>query len=62
MFLQKFMHELTGPYRDALKKSHVVGISFSFSQGVIFFAYAASFWLGAYLVERGELDYVQVFK
>ncbi|WAR00099.1 MDR1-like protein [Mya arenaria] len=62
MFLDKFMHELNGPFRDALKKAHVVGIAFSFSQGVIFFCYAASFWLGAYLVEQKELDYVQVFK
>lgn len=62
MFYKKFLQELETPYRDALKKAHVIGISFSFSQGVIFFTYAASFWLGAYLIEEGKLNFVDVFK
>jgi len=62
MFYKKFVEELETPYRKALKNSHVVGITFSFSQGVIFFAYAAAFWLGAYLIEQGELGYIDVFK
>ncbi|XP_053373101.1 ATP-dependent translocase ABCB1-like isoform X2 [Mercenaria mercenaria] len=62
MFYKKFSAELDIPYNEALKKAHVIGISFSFSQGVIFFAYAASFWLGAYLIQQSEIDYVDVFK
>ncbi|XP_060590153.1 ATP-dependent translocase ABCB1-like isoform X2 [Ruditapes philippinarum] len=62
MFRRKFKAELDVPYEEALKKAHVIGISFSVSQGVIFFAYAASFWLGAYLIQQSELDYVAVFK
>lgn len=62
MFYKNFTDELETPYREALKKSHVIGITFSFSQGFIFFAYAASFWLGAYLIEQGKLNYIDVFK
>ncbi|XP_053373066.1 ATP-dependent translocase ABCB1-like isoform X2 [Mercenaria mercenaria] len=62
MFYKMFCDELETPYNNALRKSHVIGISFSFSQGVIFFAYAAAFWLGAYLIKQAELDYVDVFK
>ena len=56
------MHELNIPYRAALKKAHVIGITFSFSQAIVFFAYAASFYFGAYLIEEGEMEYVDVFK
>ncbi|KAL4222180.1 ABC transporter B member 11 [Mactra antiquata] len=62
MFHKKFCDELETPYVEALKKAHVVGISFSFSQGVIFFAYACSFWLGAYLIEQAQIDYISMFK
>ena len=59
---QKFEEALEGPYRSALLNAHVVGITFSLSQAVIFFAYGTSFWFGAYLIEQGEIDYVDVFK
>ncbi|XP_052792183.1 ATP-dependent translocase ABCB1-like isoform X2 [Mya arenaria] len=62
MFRKKFGDELDTPYRGALKKAHVIGISFSMSQAAMFFAYAASFWLGAYLIQKSEVDYVDVFK
>lgn len=63
MFYIKFCEELETPYRDALKKAHVIGISFSFSQGIIFFAYAASFYLGAYLIQAKLVDdFVKIFR
>ncbi|XP_060595692.1 ATP-dependent translocase ABCB1-like [Ruditapes philippinarum] len=62
MFNKMFSDELETPYNDALRKAHVIGLSFSFSQGIIFIAYAAAFWLGAYLIKQAELDYVDVFK
>ncbi|KAL5007363.1 hypothetical protein ScPMuIL_016169 [Solemya velum] len=58
----RYVGQLTGPYHASLKKAHAVGIGFSISQAVIYFAYAASFYLGAYLIEQGEMDYVAVFK
>ena len=48
--------------RSAMKKCHVVGITFSVSQALIFFCYAATFYLGAYLVEEENLDFVDMFK
>lgn len=62
MFYKMFCDELATPFANAMRKAHVIGLSFSFSQGVIFFAYAAAFWLGAYLIKQAELDYVDVFK
>nr|AJG01604.1 ATP-binding cassette sub-family B MDR/TAP member 1 [Dreissena polymorpha] len=62
MFQKKFSHELQIPYNLALKKAHVIGITFSLSQAVMFFAHAATFWLGAYLIKQSEVDYVDVFK
>jgi len=62
MFYEKFCQELQAPYDAAMKKAQVIGISFSISQSAMFFAYAASFYLGAYLIRQSELDYVDVFK
>ena len=56
------MKELTIPYNAALKKAHIIGVTFSVSQAIVFFAYAASFYFGAYLIEEGEMQYVDVFK
>ena len=61
-FRHKFEDALEGPYRSAMLNAHVVGISFSLSQAVVFFAYGASFWFGAYLIEQGAIDYIKVFK
>ena len=42
-------------------KAHVIGFAFGFSQAIIFFAYAAIFTFGAYLVEEGEIDFEEMF-
>ncbi|XP_065930084.1 ATP-dependent translocase ABCB1 isoform X2 [Magallana gigas] len=53
---------LIGPYYTSLKKAHLTALAFSFSTGILFFAYAAAFWFGAYLIKEGEMDYTDVFK
>lgn len=58
---KRFMNHLETPYRDALKKAHVVGFAFGFSQGIIYFVYAAAFVLGAYLIEQNEMSFDDVF-
>jgi ATP-binding cassette subfamily B (MDR/TAP) protein 1 len=45
-----------------MKKAHAVGLAFSFSEGIIFFAYAGIFYLGAYLVETKDLYFDDMFK
>ena len=58
---ERFMGHLKGPYSSALKKGHLVGFAFGFSQGCIYFVYAAAFVLGAYLIEQSEMEFEDVF-
>ncbi len=41
---------------------HPRGIAYGFSQGLVFFAYAACFRFGAYLVEEEDLYFEDMFK
>ena len=61
-FYDNFCGELEVPYRKAMRKAHVIAIFNSFSQSVLFFAYATSFYYGAYLVMQNEMDFEEVFK
>ncbi|KAK7110228.1 ATP-dependent translocase ABCB1-like isoform X2 [Littorina saxatilis] len=58
---KRFMMHLEGPYNAALKKGHIAAFAFGFSQGCIYFVYAAAFMLGAYLIEENEMDFEDVF-
>ena len=40
----------------------VYGATFAFANAVIFFAYAASFRFGGYLVAIGEMEFQYVFR
>ncbi|XP_069589185.1 bile salt export pump-like [Ranitomeya imitator] len=62
MFVQMYEKELEMPYKAAVKKAHVYGVSFGFSQCVIFMAYAASFRFGGFLVNTEGLHYANVFR
>uniref|UniRef100_A0A7N8X5Y4 ATP-binding cassette, sub-family B (MDR/TAP), member 4 n=1 Tax=Mastacembelus armatus TaxID=205130 RepID=A0A7N8X5Y4_9TELE len=46
---------------NAQKKAHVYGITFSFSQAMIYFAYAGCFRFGAWLIQNGRMDVEGVF-
>ncbi|XP_060086046.1 ATP-dependent translocase ABCB1-like [Ylistrum balloti] len=61
-FLKLYVADLEIPYKAALRKAHLVGFAFSLSQAVLFFAYAASFYFGAYLIKNNEMNFVDVFK
>ncbi|KAJ8255334.1 hypothetical protein GJAV_G00203690 [Gymnothorax javanicus] len=62
MFVEKFDVQVEAPYRAALKKAHVYGACFGFSQCVIFLANAASYRFGGYLVENQGLHFSIVFR
>ena len=48
--------------RHNIRKSHMTGLSFAFSQSLIFFAYAAIFTFGAWLITHKGLAFGNMFK
>ncbi|XP_068184496.1 bile salt export pump [Antennarius striatus] len=61
-FVESYEQKLELPYKTAKKRAIIYGVSFAFSQCVIFMAYAASFTYGGYLVETEGLQYMFVFR
>ncbi|XP_014668798.1 PREDICTED: phosphatidylcholine translocator ABCB4-like [Priapulus caudatus] len=51
------------PHRNIMRvQAHLYGVTYSISQAIIFFAYAAAFSYGATLIDRGEAQYQEVFR
>ncbi|XP_068092078.1 ATP-binding cassette sub-family B member 5-like isoform X1 [Hyperolius riggenbachi] len=55
-----YSESLQKPYRNSQRKAQIYGICFAFSQSFIFFAYAASYRFGAYLIRTGRLNVEEV--
>ncbi|XP_073533901.1 ATP-binding cassette sub-family B member 5-like isoform X4 [Phyllobates terribilis] len=59
-FENHYTESLQNPYRNSQRKAQVYGICFAFSQSFIFFAHAASYRFGAYLINVGRLNVEEV--
>jgi len=61
-FIGEYKKIIDIPQSQNLKKAHIFGITFSFTQSLIFFAYAAIFMFGAFLISKGIINYENMFK
>ncbi|XP_068615681.1 ATP-dependent translocase ABCB1 [Brachionichthys hirsutus] len=60
-FESLYQENLELPFKNSQKKAHVYGFTYSFSQAMIYFAYAACFSFGAWLIKQGRMDAEDVF-
>ncbi|XP_033983865.1 ATP-dependent translocase ABCB1-like [Trematomus bernacchii] len=60
-FESLYQENLEIPFRNSQRNAHVHGLTFSFSQAMIYFAYAGCFRFGAWLVEENRMDIQGVF-
>ena len=57
-----YIELLTAPHKLTIKKSHLRGFIFGFSQSIQFVAWAVIMWYGGYLVENEGVLFEDVFK
>ncbi|XP_052474766.1 ATP-dependent translocase ABCB1 isoform X2 [Carassius gibelio] len=60
-FESLYEENLVVPYKNAKKKAHVFGLTFSISQAMIYFAHAGSYKFGSWLIEQKLMTFEGVF-
>ncbi|XP_071944971.1 ATP-dependent translocase ABCB1-like [Antedon mediterranea] len=61
-FYSKYCQQLQAPYTSSQRNTMLYGLTFAFSQGIMFFIYAAAFSFGGYLITEDEMQADEVFK
>ena len=60
-YVELYVQLLAEPHKKTIRKSHIRGFIFGFSQAVQFIMYAAVLWYGGYLVSERVADFGAVF-
>ncbi|KFO26063.1 Multidrug resistance protein 2, partial [Fukomys damarensis] len=55
VFEQMYGETLQSQHRNTLKKAQIIGSCYAFSHAFVYFAYAAGFQFGAYLIQAGRM-------
>uniref|UniRef100_A0A8C9BYM3 ABC transmembrane type-1 domain-containing protein n=1 Tax=Phocoena sinus TaxID=42100 RepID=A0A8C9BYM3_PHOSS len=61
-FGQMYEETLQTQHRNTLKKAQIIGICYSLSHAFLYFAYAACFRFGAYLIQAGRMTPEGMFR
>lgn len=61
-FYTQYVDKLAGPFRDSLIRANIIALAYSFSQSIMYFAFGAIFWFGAWLIRQEEATSDSVFK
>ncbi|VDK45580.1 unnamed protein product [Anisakis simplex] len=61
-FIATYSEHLQTPFRENMRRAHIYGAVFAFSQSLIFFMYALAFWLGSIFVDSGYMQPINVYR
>jgi len=60
-FFNLYHDLLYPPHKASLKKAHIYGLTFGFSQGMIYLVHAVAFRFGAWMIELNRMTFEEVF-
>ena len=61
LLIEKYKEKMTNHLKDSIKKAHIGGIAYGFTQFMTFASYALLFWCGAKFIENYDVESEDVF-